>query len=189
MTALVVPWRMTARQFATLPDPEHGGKMELVHGRVVIMPPVGPDHGERATRLILRLGAFTESRRLGVLRTETGYWITESPDSVRAPDVSFVSDARRRTEQVVEGFVEQPPDLAIEVISPSQTEPEVLVKVNEYLAAGVARVWTVNPKVRTVTVHFGPDNAVTFGPGSTLTSHEAGFAVEGFELLIDDLFS
>lgn len=136
---------LSASEFAELPEPIHGGKMELVRGKVVVMPPVGPDHGEGASDITSHLHGFVRARGLGRVRVETGYWLSAGPDDVRAPDVSFVSEARRALETVVNGVVNQAPDLAIEIVSPNDRESEIADKVDAYLAAGVLRVWVVRP--------------------------------------------
>ena len=180
---------VTADEFAAMPDPIHGGKMELVRGRVVTMPPVGPDHGERATDLSTELHVFTRANDLGRVRVETGYWLSAGPDDVRAPDVSFVGTARLATERVVNGFVIQPPDLAVEIMSPNDRESDVADKVDAYLAAGVLRVWVVRPEQKTVTVHRPSGDSHTYRVGDTLTSDDASFAVEGFALALAELFA
>jgi Uma2 family endonuclease len=188
MTTLAASGLMTAEEFARLKDPPHGGKMELVRGSVVIMPPVGPDHGERSNRAGHYLFDFVDSKKLGRVRQETGYWLSSGPDDVRAPDVSFVAEERVATEQIYHGFVTQPPDLAIEVVSPNDLDSEVHDKVDLYLGAGVPRVWVVRPAQRTVTVYRGDRSAFVHQIDSTLTSADAGFTVEGFALPLRDLF-
>lgn len=93
-----------------------------------------------------------------------------------------------RTHRRGEGFVVGPPDLAIEVISPSNLDSEVALKLEHYLQAGVQRVWVVRPRTKTVTIHHPDHNARTLLVGSTLTSDDAGFTTPGFELALDTLF-
>jgi Uma2 family endonuclease len=188
VATLTVPIVMTAAQFAELPDPVHGGKMELVRGRVVIMAPVGPDHGEKTIRGGRRLDEFAELHGLGVVRTETGYWLSAAPDNVRAPDISFVSKERLAQERVVDGFVAQAPDLAVEVTSPNDRESDIAEKVELYLASGVRRVWVLRPDRRTVTVHRPGGDSHTYAVGDSLLSDDATFSVEGFELPLATLF-
>ncbi len=179
---------LTARDFALLPDPVHGGKMELVRGRPTSMPPVGPDHGRNAARTTRHLDQFSEGQSLGEVRVETGYWLTSGPDDVRAPDVSFVSSARLPGEEVVNGFVTQAPDLAVEVVSPNDRESEIADKVDTYLAAGVQRVWVVRPEQKTVTVHRPGGDSHTYRIGDALSSDDATFSVPGFSLPLAELF-
>jgi Uma2 family endonuclease len=176
---------VTPEEFAQLPDPPHGGKVELVGGRVVVMAPVGPEHGERASDISSEMRDFVRPARLGAIRVETGYWIG---GDIRAPDVSFVSRERLAAETILHGAVQQVPDLAIEITSPGDRDREVQEKVEAYLAAGVQRVWVVRPELQTVTVHRPGGDAHTFGLAATLTSDDAGFAQPGFALNLRDLF-
>jgi Uma2 family endonuclease len=179
---------LTAAEFAELDEPAHGGKMELVRGKVVVMPPVGPERGEGTSEVSFSLGMFSKAHHLGRVRVETGYWLSSGPDDVRAPDVSFVSEARVRTERLIHGSVDQAPDLAVEIVSPTDRETDVADKVDLYLASGVFRVWVVRPAQKTVTVHRPNGDSHTYRLGDRLSSDDAGFAVEGFSLAVADLF-
>jgi Uma2 family endonuclease len=133
--------------------PDDGRRTELVRGQVVREPQPGYEHG----RVQLRVGEilarflrehapdFTCAGPFGVL-TE------EEPDTVRGPDLAVVR--RSRIERLhPSGFLPGAPDLAIEVVSPSNTAADVQEKVAEYLASGAALVWVIYPKTRTVVVH------------------------------------
>lgn len=180
---------VTAQEFAAMPGPIQGGKMELIRGRVVTMPPVGPGHGERSTDVSTELNLFSRAHKLGRVRVETGYWLSSEPDDVRAPDVSYVAAARLATERLVNGFVMQAPDLAAEVMSPNDRESDIADKVDAYLASGVLRVWVVRPEQKTVTVHRPGGDSHTYRVGDTLTSDDAAFSVEGFSLPLAELFA
>lgn len=179
---------MTADEFWELPEPEHGGRMELVAGRVVTEMPVGRLHAKLAARLARFLGDFVERLRLGEVHVELGHRTEREPDSVRAPDVSFVT-ASRLAGMSDDGFVEDSPTLAIEVMSKNDRESEVAQKVEEYLDAGAERVWIVRPKNRTVTVHRPGGDSHTYGRDDVLDSADAGFAAEGFRLPLEELFA
>jgi Uma2 family endonuclease len=88
-----------------------------------------------------------------------------------------------------DGFVEDSPTLAIEVVSPNDRERDIAAKVEEYFDAGAQRVWIVRPKNRTVTVHRPRGDAHTYSVRDTLTSADAAFAVEGFALSLGELFA
>ncbi|MFN0180235.1 MAG: Uma2 family endonuclease [Gemmatimonadales bacterium] len=180
---------MTAQEFAAMPDPIQGGKMELARGRTVVMAPVGPDHGRKAVRTARRLDQFSEEHDLGDVRVETGYWLASEPDDVRAPDVSFISIERLLKERVINGWGSEPPDLAVEVMSPNDRESDIADKVDAYLASGVLRVWVVRPEQKTVTVHRPGGDGHTYRVGDTLTSDDAAFSVEGFALPLAELFA
>ena len=133
---------MTADELSLLPD--DGWRYELVRGELRRMSPAGTDHGRIAMRIIMNLGIFLQSHRLGeILPADTGFMIERNPDTVRAPDVSFVSTARiQRTPKFFDG----PPDVAFEVISPSDTYTEVDEKTIDYVFAGVRAVVIVDPR-------------------------------------------
>lgn len=180
---------LAAEEFADLPEPPEGGKMELVHGRVVCMPPVGEEHGRRALRLGRRLAEFVESHALGEVNVETGFLLKRAPDLLRAPDVSFVANDMLDPGRDPSRYIVGPPTLAVEVVSPGDRDADVSEKVAEYLAAGARRVWVVRPMLKTVTVHRPGGDAHTYGLGDTLTSEDAAFTASGFELALDDLFA
>ena len=83
---------------------------------------------------------------------EAGFQLAHDPDTVRAPDVAFVR-AERFPPGGVKGFFQGAPDIAVEVVSPSDRASEVAAKVRDWLQAGCSMVWVVDPENRTVTVH------------------------------------
>ena len=104
----------------------------------------------------MKLGSLLEqhasAHNLGsVYAAETGYRLEHDPDTVRAPDVSFVSRDRLPPEGESDRYWPFAPDLAVEVVSPSDTVSEVQEKVMDYIAAGTRLVWVAHPKTRTVT--------------------------------------
>jgi len=190
MVAPVAEKLMTAEQFFRLPDPEEGGKMELIAGRVVVHMPVSHGHGKRASRIVRKLGAFADDHDLGETSVEVGFRLFRNPDTVRAPDVAFVSKAMLPEGGIPdEGFAPCVPTLAVEVISPDETDTDVTTKVDQYLRSGVQRVWLVRKRQQSVTV-LRPDGTVrTLGLADTLSSDDAAFDVEGFHLPLADLFA
>jgi Uma2 family endonuclease len=134
--------------------PPDGFRYELVRGELRKMSPSGHKHGEVAVRFTWRLAQRVEPNGLGkVYAAETGFLLSSNPDTVRAPDVAFVS--RKRIEEVgdVKGFWPGAPDLAVEVISPGDSYAEVEEKVFEWLDAGSRVVLVLNPQKRTVTLY------------------------------------
>jgi Uma2 family endonuclease len=179
---------LTADEFFVLPSPREGGKMELVRGKVVTMPPVGEGHGRLAVRVSVLLERFADENALGPVLVEAGFLIARDPDLVRAPDVSFVAAHRLERDRDRSRYIDGPPTLAVEIVSPWDLDTDVAAKVAEYLAAGTDRVWVVRPRPRTVTVHRPAGDSHAYGLGDTLTSDDAGFAVPGFSLALSDLF-
>jgi len=152
---------VTAEELLHLPD--DGLRRELVYGEVIEMTPAGFPHGAVAARLVLRLAGFVEERGLGaVLTADPGFVLRRDPDVVRAPDAAFVSKERLPAEPI-EGFFPGAPDLAVEVVSPSETSAEIEAKVAEYLAAGARLVWVVYPTLDKVRVWRSPTDTTVLG--------------------------
>ena len=181
---------LTAEEFFELPDSPEGGKMELICGKVVRHMPVSGEHGQVAGELVLALHAFVKANNLGRVLIETGFRLRRAPDSVRAPDVSFVSNADTPESGFPkDGFLPFRPTLAIEVISPGDRESDIATKLSDYQFADVPRVWVVRPKQREVTVYLAGGASHVVEAGGALTSVDAGFAVAGFELNLGELFA
>ncbi len=178
---------LTADEFWELPEPAHGGRTELVAGRVVTEMPVGEIHAFLAVRLAALFLAFVEKHQLGRVYVELGHRLETAPDTVRAPDVSFLR--REKGSPVTVRYVDEPPTLAVEITSPDDKESDVAEKVGEYLNAGAERVWVVRPRNRTVTVHRPGGDSHTYSGNDTLTSADAAFRAEGFILPLEQLFA
>jgi Uma2 family endonuclease len=189
MTTAVTETLFTAEEFAKLPERPSGGKMELVRGSLVIETPVDGTHGRQQVRISGALDAFTAGRRDGCVVVETGFVLQEDPDDVRSPDVAIVPTALLADGRLPEGFIRSAPLLAVEVVSPNDSERELLSKVGDYLEAGVSRVWVVRSKNETVTVYRGDRTVRQLGKAESLTSDDAGFTTAGFGLPLADIFA
>lgn len=176
--------KITAQELFDLPD--NGKRRELVEGELRETTPAGARHGRAAMRLGSLLDQHATAKRLGlVLAAETGFRISRNPDTVRAPDISFVSQERVPPDGPPEGYWELAPDLAVEVVSPNDTAAEVQSKVQMWLASGVRLVWVVYPDTRSV-VAYKPLKEI-----STLTTGDAlsgGDVVSGFECMVAEIF-
>jgi Uma2 family endonuclease len=108
-------------------------------------------------------------------------------DQVRIPDVAFTSwdrlPGRRRPGSPVPLLA---PDLAVEVLSRSNTPGEMALKRQDYFTAGVRLVWEIDPEARTVVVYTSPTHAVTLGLADTL---DGGLVLPGFTLPVQELFA
>ena len=143
---------VTAEQLLKMPDDGH--RYELVAGELKKTALGGWEHGVVGGRLGALLGHHVCQRRLGeVLLAGTGFVLARNPDTVRAPDIAFIEKDRVAAAPREEAFWPGAPDLAVEVVSPSDTVNEVDEKVKAWLDAGTRVVWVVNPKGRTVTVY------------------------------------
>ncbi|HEU0115708.1 MAG TPA: Uma2 family endonuclease, partial [Thermomicrobiales bacterium] len=128
---MTITTRMTAEDLWALPEDQRG---ELIRGEMTPVAPVGNPHWKIVGRLIAALGAFVENHRLGDIGPEGGFILARDPDVVVAPDVAFVRAGRVADDQP--GFMPLAPDLAIDVISPSNSAPELSRRVRLYLDAG-----------------------------------------------------
>lgn len=141
---------LTIEEFERLPDDEW--RCELVRGVVVREPPAGFEHGRVANRILHLLTGFVEGHDLGeVLASETGFVLFDDPPTVRAPDAAFVAEGRVPS-PAPPGFGRLAPDLAVEVVSPSNTIAQIHSKMLDYLDAGSRLVWVADPSTRSVTV-------------------------------------
>ena len=177
---------MTSDELFRLPR-GRGYRYELVKGELRQMTPAGFDHGVVIMNLAIPLGQHVKSRDLGVVcGAETGFKLERDPDTVRAPDIAFVRRDRLPASGRPTGFWEGAPDLAVEVLSPSDTALEVEEKVRSWLAAGASAVWVVNPKNRTVTIH---GSGTASRPLSGRDSLDGEDVVPGFWLQVGDIFA
>lgn len=140
----------TAEELLLLPDGMHG---EIVRGVFVPMSPTHSPHGSVTGRVSYAVMEYVYPRGAGeVFAAETCFRLARRPDTVRCPDVGFVT-ADRLPLGVQSGVFEGAPDLAVEVLSPSNSYNEMSRKTAEYLRAGGRQVWIVDPDARTVTTH------------------------------------
>jgi len=150
-----------------------------------MMSPAGFEHGHVVANITVPLGSFVKENRLGLLTgAETGFQIGHNPDTVRAPDVAFVCNERVPSERTP-GFFQGAPDLAVEVVSPSDRASDVLAKVQDWLSAGCRAVWLLDPTHRTVSVYDDRNQIVTLTSSEELTG---GDVVPGFRLSIAEIF-
>jgi len=161
---------MTAEEFFELDIPD--GKAELVRGRVIPMSFPGMEHGVIAVRIAARLLSYVEEHALGFVTNETGFILARDPDTVRGPDVSFVSFERMAGQALPEKWLQFSPDLAVEVISPSERPRQIREKVQDWFAGGSRRVWLVCPRTRNVYVLRSPTEVQILGPGDTLSGDD-----------------
>lgn len=177
---------MTAEELMGLPRGE-GFRYELINGELEKTMSAGFPHGRIAARLLVLLANFIWDHGLGeVFAAETGFQVAFNPDTVLAPDVSFIRKERLEEIGETERFWPAAPDLVVEVLSPSDRPSKVNKKTLLWLKYGVRQVWIVRPKDRTVTVYRSPDVATTFSGSDDL---EAQDLLPGFRLSLGRIFS
>jgi Uma2 family endonuclease len=175
----------TAEELIRLPSGP--GRHELVDGVLRRMTPAGHVHGRVAARIGAMLTTFVHEHGLGATyAAETGFILRRSPDTVRAPDASFVTTARLAVlEFSPSGYFPGAPDLAVEVLSPDDSHSEVEKKTADWLVSGCRVVVLLDPR-REVAVVRRPDTpAETLGSGDELAVPDL---LPGWSAIVGDLF-
>jgi len=182
------PFPFPAAHLASVPD--DGYTYEIVEGVLIKMPGSGIDASRVAARLLSALLVFAEAHGLGdVLGADATYDLTHPGDptaTVLVPDVSFVASGRLPTRNPGYGMLA--PDIAVEVVSPSQYRPEMTEKAKLYIECSVRLVWIVWSNRQEVDVWRPVSPAA---PVATLNVSDAldGFdALPGFTLPVSKLF-
>ncbi len=163
---------VTLEEYAALP--KHP-RYELVKGVLVELMVASDEHEETAALTTANMVNHVYPNRLGKVYTGNRGYVTDSdsPATSRMPDVSFISTARLQPD-ILGKLYYGAPDLAVEILSDSNTPAEMAQKIEEYLNAGSRAVWVIDIDARTLTVH-APD-----APPLTLTDADT---VDGGEYL------
>ena len=180
------PRLITAEEMAQLPEPDDGARYELVRGVVMrVSDAPGLPHGTIATRLAAALTSHVYPRRLGIVWVESGVITERGPDTVRGPDVAYLS-RERIPPGGIRVFVEGGADIIAEIVSPDDRASRLLEKVAEYLTAGTRLVWVVDPRPRTVTAYGEAGTMQRYAASDTL---DAGDVLPGFATPVAELFA
>ena len=143
-------------------------KCEYVKGEVVQMSPTSMEHGEISMNLVVPLGMHVRENQLGrVYTSDTGFRVGTQ---VLVPDIAFVTTERLPADRSKGSPV--PPDLAVEVVSPSDKQSRVSEKVLAYLEAGTRLVWVINPVLQTVAVYRPGKDFTLLTDVDTLTGED-----------------
>ncbi len=160
---------------------------ELIKGALTKISPAGPRHGRIAMRLGSLLEQFARQKELGVVyAAETGFKLSENPDTVRAADAAFVAQNRIPTAGEPEGYWAIAPDLVVEFVSLSDAAAAVQAKVTAWLIAGCRIVWVVYPDTQTITDYRSLTDVRILTSQDKLTG---GDVLPGFTCLISELFA
>ena len=191
---MATPVGMTAEQLFGYEVP--GKRVELVRGQLVVREPPGLRHGGLTHRIAMALGvhlaseqranSWTKSRGR-LVTADPGFTLARNPDTVRAPDVAYIS-RERWSAPLPDGFAEFAPDLAIEVRSPSDRTGAVVSKVGDWLTADTSLVWVIDPAHEQVMVYRADGSVATLGVGDALDGETLlpAFAFPLAELFADD---
>lgn len=175
---------LTAEEFWLLPDTEM--HRDLIRGEVVETMPPGGRHGATAALFTSRVQNWSIEHHAGIVGVESGFVLGRTPDIVRAPDIYFVRADRIPEDGVPEAFWELAPDLAVEVVSPSESAQDVREKVRDYLDAGTPLVWVAYPRTREVIAHTADGLARTHRGDDLLTNPDV---LPGFSCPVQELFA
>ena len=174
---------MTVEEFLSHPLPD--GKAELVRGELRVTPPAGGPHGAVAGNLLGLLMAYVTPLGVGrVFPDGTGYQLS-LPHTVRVPDASFVRAERLPEGGIGPGLLKLAPDLAVEVLSPSETASALEEKLADYMTAGTPLMWVIDPIRRTVMIVTSAAPVRWLREGDTL---EGGEVLPGFSCQVVELF-
>lgn len=188
MTTPTADRLLTIAEFEALPEREDGSTLELDEGRLVVVTGGGVEHGLVGDNIRDALRRFTRERGLGRVMGDVTFRLDRERGIERVPDIAFLAAARIPTGEALARAFDDAPDLAVEVTSPNDRDAVLARKIRQYLEAGTRRVWVARPAERQITVHRPGGSAQTYGEQETLTSAEAGFAVEGLALRVGEVF-
>jgi Uma2 family endonuclease len=167
--------------------PEDGYIHEVVDGELVMSPKNNSFHGKISAQLLIALGTFVMARKLGaVWDSSTGFWMHNR--NCRAPDLSFITKERLRAlgfKSTDRSFIPGAPDLAVEILSPSNTRAEIDERLRDFFASGTQIAWIINPDTECVEVCHAPDKRKLLGSGADLDGEHL---LPGFRYPIADLF-
>lgn len=158
---------------------------ELVKGVVRETMPAGGEHGEVAAALATEFINHIRPRRLGrIAATDTGVLLERDPDTVREPDVVFISAEKLPLDVKVRGFYEVVPDLVVEIVSPGDSARYVAERVAMWHSYGVPLVWAVYPVTRMVAAHPLDGPAIIYTEDDEL---DGGAVLPEFRCVVRDI--
>ena len=173
----------TLADYAALPD--DGKRHELVEGELVELTFPKWTHSRIQARIFSRFDRYLERQPIGVVGNDFGFVLGRDPDTLRGPDLYFLTNERAAAVDR-DGWCEGAPDLAVEIVSPSNRGRELERKIGHYRVAGVRRVWVLDPAKREARIYGSAGEPKTLGEGDTLADDEL---LPGFALPVADIFA
>jgi Uma2 family endonuclease len=175
----------TEEELQALPD--RGYDYELVNGELVMSPKNNFEHENLCARLFLALATFNRTHRLGaVLGSNLGCWMENR--NCRAPDLSFISKERLRQfgfKSSTRKFLPGAPDLAVEIVSPSNAQNEIDARLKDFFSSGTKLAWIIHPEEQFVQVCHSPTDRTLLHTQAVLDGEQL---LPGFRFPIADLF-
>lgn len=165
--------------------PKDGHRYELIDGELV-MSAAGVEHGYVAILIAAALGSYVRSHKLGIVcDSSTGFWMKKG--NFRSPDVSFIAKERLQgLKRPSKKFFQGSPDLAIEILSPSDTIEGIHERIVEYFENDTQLVWIVNLEEEIVLVYCSPQPEKLLRAGNSLDGEAV---VPGFVWPLAELFA
>lgn len=180
--AVAATKKYSLEEYAQLPD--DGTRRELDEGELVMMTFPKSRHSFAASNLYDSLNPWVRAHGLGRCFMEAGFLLQRQPPILRGPDVAFVR-AERIESVDPDLWFEGGPDLAVEVISPSERSSDVARKVEQYLRHGSRLVVAIQPMDEVLRVHRFARPTVILGPADAL---EIPDLFPGWSMPIAELF-
>ncbi len=163
--------------------PEDGNRYELIRGVLIQKMPPGNPHGYVVIWTSVEFGNYVRANNYGSVRAEIGYKLESDPDTVRAPDVSWIAPGR--ITESIPGYPELVPDLAVEVKSPDNSNPEMAAKSRMWLSYGSQIALVLNPENTTAIIYRPNSEPVTLSEDDSL---DLGELLPGFTCPVWRLF-
>jgi Uma2 family endonuclease len=180
--ATVTQAPLTLEQFAGLPA--DGARHEMDAGVLITLPPAKSLHSRVARSVFIAIQECLDRSDVREAFPEAGYMLSEDPLTIRQPDVSVISKERIAATEA-ESYFQGAPDLAVEIVSPSDSAQDLEAKVRQYLQAGAQQVWVLYPKTKNIHVFSGTRSLLILDENQTL---EGGEFLPGFSIKVSDLF-
>lgn len=176
---------LTTEDFMLFPD--DGNRHEILEGDHYMTPPPNTRHQAISVRLLLILGTFVETQRLGqIFSAPTGVVLSEH--DVVQPDLLFIAAARATI--IREMLIEGAPDLVIEIVSPGSRRIDQVLKRRQYERCGVKEYWIVDPELETVRIYRS--EPAGYGTGTELSAerqdHLTSALLPGFTAAVSEIF-